>query len=151
MSPPTLNEVSEITLPLHIFVPYLIGHGLNGFRVVDQTDPHEAILLAKLRLSDPTEIYVHIENPGDRDNQQTLTRIWYKKDWLISEEKWNIDKAKEQLRRAESNRKTEKVNEIIAGIKKKFDVLDDDTIKDMAVRILSNGNHAVAKEFGVEL
>ena len=147
-TPPTPTTV---TIPLTTFLDLYIGRRFAGHVVVDQKEPDTAIVLATLRLADPQENLLHIESPGELDNEQTLTRVWYKRDWEVEERRLQLKQHKSIERVAAWNKKKENIDNLAAEIRKKFSVLDEKVVMEMALRIVDGGNQEAANQFGVTI
>ena len=115
--------------------------------VLDANMPEERNRLQRLA-SEAYTPYLHIQEPGELDNSTKFTYVWRRKEW---DNHYAVQLALKQVaneQRKLANERTEKIKALGKCIKQKLAFLDDETIRNMATKILDDNNREASDSFG---
>ncbi len=116
-----------ITLPLSEFL--LTLWGTKDFSIVDYA---LGVTIAQI---DSDEIFSHVEldnfirapqDARDVSTQNKVAKVWRKKDWITTLDKWTKDKNDAELRINEHNRKKEVLDRVTVALAEQFGTTKDD-------------------------
>lgn len=120
--------------------------GIHDSRILDHETQYKATLFASI---DTGRAFVHVEWPTE-ENKLKFPRIWRIAAWLISEEKWNKDKARSEAQRIAWCKYQENIERMLRALHIFNGLSDEENLPD-ADRIAKQKNTKAAKWFGVEL
>lgn len=140
MNNPTTEKT--ITLPISRFIEYLIGSADKRYRV----HPDDATVLA---LKDNDEVFAHVELPN-KDNQLEMPCVWKAREWKLTYEKRERDKANAARERLAANIFRENVEKVARRLAI-LSSLDIETVRGTAIIMVRKGDRAALIKLGINI
>lgn len=149
MLPPTSSSNTppaelKITVPLKLYLHRVFAG--DCFEKMSITN-EEALIISTL---DKQEFYCHIEMPPGVLDNITMPRIWTRRGWNESYNKWTADKARSAQQRRIACVFSENRARVVKHLQE-MSGLDESVLRDIAGRIVMKNKKLAIDVFGVEI